>query len=234
MTGPSKATAYAQHEYRSPDDATEILLVRHGASQAFVPGEDFPMLGDQGDPPLSPEGRVQAEKVCARLAWEPIEKVYVTKLQRTIETAAPLLEELGLEAEVSPHLHEIHFGDWEGGLARQKLTELTDPAAIEARRTGTWDSVPGAERWEDFTARVTLGLNEIAAANPGGNVAAFAHGVVIGAATRTLIDAPRRLGTVENCSITHLIKTGDVWMIRSFNDTAHLMSLFTRRLGSGS
>ena len=229
MTDLDKPVAYGQHRFRSPQHATEILLVRHGATQAFVPGEDFPMLGDQGDPPLSEEGKEQAEKVCARLAWEHIDAVYVTRLQRTAQTAAPLLAQIGLGAEVSPHLHEIHFGDWEGGLARKKMAELTDPAAIAARRSGTWDSVPGAERWDGFTARITKGLLEIAESNRGRNVVVFAHGVTIGAAARTLVGANRRLGTVENCSITHLIHMDDEWSLRSFNDSAHLMSLFTRR-----
>ena len=224
----TKNERYEQETFRAGDDATEILLVRHGASQAFVPGEDFPMLGDQGDPPLSEAGREQAAKVCARLQNEPIDKVYVTKLARTLETATPLLEATGLTAEVSPHLHEIHFGEWEGGLARKKFREQTDPAAIEAAKTGKWDAVPGAEKWDAFIARLQAGLDEIVEANPAGNVVVFSHGVVIRGVVRTLVDAQHRLGSLENCSISHILYAHGTWTVRSFNDTAHLLPLFTR------
>ena len=219
---------FEQEAYRAADTATEILLVRHGASQAFVPGEAFPLLGTQGDPPLSPAGREQAAKVCERLRHEPIDNIYVTKLARTTETATPLLEATGLFAEVSPHLHELHFGEWEGGLARKKLREMTDPAAIEATRTGKWDAVPGAEKWADFTARLQLGLEEIAEANPGSNLVVFAHGITIRAIVAELVDAQKRLSPVENGSISHIVHTEGTWMVRSFNDASHLLPLFTR------
>ncbi len=222
-------TAFEQLPFRAPDEATEILLVRHGASQGFVPGDDFPVLGAQADPPLAPSGREQALQVCARLVTEPIDKVYVTKLQRTSETAAPLLAARDLEVEVSPDLHEIFLGDWEAGVSRVKLAEMTDPIAHEVRDTGSWDSVPGAERWADFTKRVMAGLTDIVETNPGGNVVAFVHGGVISAAVRALVGADRRFGHVENCSITHLVALDDTWMVKSFNDSAHRFSLFSRR-----
>lgn len=223
-------TAFEQKAFRAPEEATELLLVRHGASQGFVPGGDFPVLDGQGDPPLAPSGREQAVQVCARLMVEPIDRVYVTRLQRTSETAAPLLAARDLDVEVSPHLHEIYLGEWEAGVSRVKLAEMTDPIAHEVRKTGSWDAVPGAERWVDFTDRVTTGLNEIVDANPGGNVVAFVHGGVISAAVRELVGADRRFGHVENCSITHLVALNGMWMVKAFNDTAHRFSLFSRRL----
>ena len=48
------------------------------------------LLDGQGDPALAPEGRVQAEKVCARLAHERIDAIYVTTLRRTAQTAERL------------------------------------------------------------------------------------------------------------------------------------------------
>ncbi len=225
----SSTERFEQEAYRAADSATEILLVRHGASQAFVPSEAFPMLGTQGNPSLSPAGKEQAAKVCDRLRDEPIDRIYVTKLSRTLETAAPLLEATGLTAEVSPHLHELHFGEWEGGLARKKLREMIDPAAIEATRTGKWDLVPGAEKWDAFMARLRTGLEEIVSSNPGSNVVVFAHGITIRAIVAELVDAEKRLSPAENGSISHIVHTDGTWLVRSFNDASHLMSLFTRR-----
>ena len=53
---------YPQRAFAPPPDATEVVLVRHGASAAAVPGEPFPLVLGRGDPPLSPEGAAQAER----------------------------------------------------------------------------------------------------------------------------------------------------------------------------
>ena len=224
---PTDKRSYAQERFSGPPGATEILLVRHGASQTYVPGEPFPMLGPQGDPALSPIGREQAKLVGARLSGEPVDAVYVTRLQRTVETAQPFLDADGLTAVVSPHLHEVFLGEWEGGLSRIKMAEATDPIALEVMKRGTWDVVPGAEPFEEFSGRCRAGIEEIAAAHPGGNVVAVVHGGVIGVLARLTVGAGGPVGPVENCSITHLVVTEDRWILKSFNDTAHLGGLFT-------
>ena len=99
------------------------MLVRHGQSEPYVPGRPFDLVGGQGDPALSDRGRAQAEVVDARLAGEEIEAIYVTTLVRTVQTAAPLARMTGLEPRVEGDLREVHLGEWEGGLFRQKVAE---------------------------------------------------------------------------------------------------------------
>ena len=48
---------------RVPPDATELIVVRHGASAGLKQGETFDLVGGHGDPPLSPAGREQAVRV---------------------------------------------------------------------------------------------------------------------------------------------------------------------------
>ena len=43
-----------------------------------------------GDPPLAPEGELQAQALADRLAGEDLSGLFVTPLQRTAQTAAPL------------------------------------------------------------------------------------------------------------------------------------------------
>ena len=88
---------YPQRAWALPDNATEVLLVRHGASQDAVPGEPFEMLEGHADPPLSPIGEQQAALVGARLAADPPDALFVTSLRRTVQTAAPLVAATGLE-----------------------------------------------------------------------------------------------------------------------------------------
>ncbi|HEV3002578.1 MAG TPA: phosphoglycerate mutase family protein, partial [Solirubrobacteraceae bacterium] len=61
--GEDRPERYPQRAFALPPDATEVVLVRHGASVAAVPGQPFPLVLGRGDPPLSPEGEAQARAV---------------------------------------------------------------------------------------------------------------------------------------------------------------------------
>src|SRR5436305_3062168 len=106
------AESYPQRQFILPPDATEVVLVRHGASAAAVPGEPFEELEGQSDPPLAPEGERQAIAVAERLAasGETFAGLFVTPLKRTQQTAAPLAERSGLEPVVVPELREVGLG----------------------------------------------------------------------------------------------------------------------------
>src|SRR3954469_4865241 len=91
--------SYPQRAFALPPDATEVVLVRHGASAAAVPGEPFEELEGQSDPPLAPEGEAQAIAVAERLAGsgQDFAGLFVTPLKRTQQTAAPLAALSGLQ-----------------------------------------------------------------------------------------------------------------------------------------
>ena len=93
--------AYHQRQFALPEGATEVILVRHGASAPALRGQPFPLLDGHGDPPLAPEGVAQAEAVAEHLAREELPGLLVTTLPRTHPPAAPVAERTGLEpAEV--------------------------------------------------------------------------------------------------------------------------------------
>lgn len=217
---------YPQRSWILPPNATEVLLVRHGASQAAVEGEPFEAIeGGHADPPLAPEGLVQADLVAARLATDPPDAVFVTPLQRTVQTASPLVAAAaGLSPAVVAELREIHLGDWEGGELRVR-TAHGDPLVAEIFERQRWDVIPNAEPMDAFAARVRAGLDTIVqATGPGGRAAAFVHGGVIGELCHQAVGG-RRLGFVhvENASISRLVVFSDGrWLLRSFNDTSHL------------
>ena len=98
---PQQAASYPQGTIPLPPGATELLLVRHGQSQAYVPGAPFPLVGGHGDPPLTEYGHRQAELVGARLADVKLDAIYVTTLTRTAQTAAPLAARIGLDPVAS-------------------------------------------------------------------------------------------------------------------------------------
>ncbi len=219
-----RPTQYRQPRFVPPSGATDLLIVRHGESAPAVEGELFTMIDGQGDPPLAPEGRKQAEAVAERLASAGITAIYTSHLTRTIETAQPLVTRLGITPTVDRDLREVFLGAWEGGVFRQKVAER-DPVAERMAAEETWEVIPGAEPAGELTARVEAAVTRIATAHPDERVAVFTHGGIIGVvlalATRS---RPFAFVGAANASISRVVVTPGRWIVRGFNDTAHLPS----------
>jgi len=229
MSSDDRPVEYRQSRFQRPPGACEILLVRHGESAPYRVGEPHPLVDGQGDPPLDPVGVDQAERIADRLiaTGEPIAAVYVTTMQRTRQTAAPLVDRLGLEPVVEPDLREVHLGDWEGGEFRRIMAD-GGPLAREVASQGRWDLIPGAESSEALRARVGAAIGRIATSHPDQVVAAFVHGGVIGQvfAIATGSQGFSFMGA-DNGSISHIVVTDDRWVVRCYNDTSHLGPTFS-------
>ncbi len=219
MTAPR---TFSQRPYVGPPGSTELLLVRHGASADSVEGESFELVEGQGDPPLSEVGRHQAELVALRLAQEPFDGIYVSTLQRTAQTAAPLVARCGITPVVEADLREVYLGEWEGGLLRQKAVDR-DPMFEQVLREQRWDVVPGAESREVFGGRLRAAIGRITDAHPGGRVVVFSHGAAIGEIiTQASGATPFAFINADNTSISRIVVSPERWIVRGYNDTAHL------------
>jgi 2,3-bisphosphoglycerate-dependent phosphoglycerate mutase len=201
-----------------------VILVRHGSCPQPPQDPDNPPTGPQNDPPLDEHGRHQAAAVAVRLEQEPIGAVFTTPLQRTVQTAAPLLEMKKFEATVIADLREVELGDWEHGeLARRAIAG--DPLFQEVMRAQRWELIPNAEAATVFAERVERGMLEAAKASGPDTVAvAFTHSAVIAEFCRQITKAePFAFMTVANGSITRVVRMPDGrWVLVAFNETAHL------------
>ncbi|QUH03084.1 histidine phosphatase family protein [Saccharopolyspora erythraea] len=215
-------TEYRQPRYRPPEGSTEFLLIRHGESARAVPGRPFALLDGQSDPDLAPEGREHARRVADRLEHERFDALYVTTLRRTVQTAAPLAERLGMTPLVEAELREVNLGEWEGGLFRKHVAER-HPVSLRMHAEERWDVIPGAEEAQRFRERVRGAVERLAAAHPGRRLAVFTHGGVI-AQVLALAAGSRPFAFLgaDNGSISQVVVDGERWTVRRFNDTAHL------------
>jgi 2,3-bisphosphoglycerate-dependent phosphoglycerate mutase len=203
--------------------ATTVLLVRHGESAPAHPDRPFPLVDGHGDPPLDPVGHAQAQRLADRLVDERIDAIYVTNLQRTLQTAAPLAERTGIEPIVEPDLREVHLGEWEGGLLRVRAA-AGDPLFQEIFVQERWDVIPGAETLEAFDQRCARGLARIVAAHPDGRVMVVVHGGVIGQLLHQVTGSRRfAFSGADNASISEIVVHERRVVLRRFNDIAHLV-----------
>ena len=111
----TEASRFEQHRYVPPPDSVEIVVVRHGASEAALPGKSFPLIDGQGDPALSEVGRAQARlggggagrrDVLRRLRLQPAADA---------GNRGAAAGRLGLKPTVLPDLREVFLGELEGG-----------------------------------------------------------------------------------------------------------------------
>ena len=153
--------------------AERLILIRHGDL-----GEDFRgrYIG-RTDPPLSDEGRRQAETLIEPLSRLPREAALrVSPLRRTRETA-----EIAFGGDAGfafdPDLREIDFGRWEGMRFAEILA--AEPTAVDRWAVLDEDfTFPDGEGIADFRRRVGAAAGRIIA-EPAGTVAVVAHGGVI-------------------------------------------------------
>ena len=171
---------------------------------------------------MRPEGEAQARAVAERLKTEPIAAIYVTTLQRTHQTAAPLAASLGIAPRIEADLREVFLGDWDGGEFRFRAAE-NDPAFLRARERHEWGELPGAETTAALQARVRAGLLRIAAAHADELVAVVVHGGVVSAALAVATGSPAfAFNGADNGSISRVVVQGERMILRGFNDIAHL------------
>lgn len=216
--------SFEQTPYELPSGATEIVMVRHGASAPPIEGIPNPLVGGHSNPALAEAGKAQAELVAERLKHEPISAIFCSTLRRTAETAAPLAAATGLEPVAIAALREVFLGEFEGGVYRIKTAE-GDPTIKQVFEQEAWSEIPGAETFGEFGPRITGGVEEIVRrTGPDKAAVAVLHGAVIGQLCRQATDA-RAFAFVhaDNCSVSRLVVGPDGrWLLRSFNDISHI------------
>jgi broad specificity phosphatase PhoE len=204
--------------------AARLYLIRHGQSasnQARVEGR----LGEY-DPPLTPDGELQAERVGERMAAYGVDAIYASPLQRAYNTAAPIAKRTGIEIKVIDDLQEINEPMKEGSIDPNANRETADHRAIKARfeKEPTWDNLPGGESSAHFRERIGRAIQQIVDECPGKRVAIACHGGVIQTYVAMVLGLPKTDFPFYafNASITSIRAFQDKRALWRLNDLAHL------------
>jgi probable phosphomutase (TIGR03848 family) len=152
---------------------TTVLLIRHGENSMV--GKR--LAGRLPDVHLNENGKKQAEELARVLCTAPIKAIYSSPLERAVETAQPLAQELGLPVNIAPGLIELEYGDWQGKtlkqLSRLKLWKVVQEKPSEMR-------FPNGESFVEVQQRAVAEVERIAAAHEEQDmVACFSHGDII-------------------------------------------------------
>jgi broad specificity phosphatase PhoE len=208
-----------------------MILVRHGQSTW---NREHRIQG-QLDPPLSDEGRRQAEVLGRRLARRPLAGFYASDLKRAFETAEAIGALVDLAPEPTPGLREIYLGDWEG-LRTEEIAERFPDAWARWSEEPDWDLVPGGEGAVRFEARVIATLDEILDRHSHGDILVVTHGGVIQVALHRVIGRPSRglfPFKIQNASISLIEERSGRMVIAGANDIGHLEPALVTEPGPG-
>lgn len=199
-----------------PDERGPIVaLVRHGETFANLDGRWQGIT----DGALTARGRAQAARLAA--AYDGLDHVYSSDLQRARDTAAALAAASGVPVTVRADLHELHFGEWEDLTPAQMLEGWRDD--WEAIYVHNRDLPRGGtgETAEAMGRRMERAIAEIAAAHPGGRVAAVTHGGAIRAYAADLVglsfDNRSHLAIAGNTEVSHIRMSEHGPVLSSYN-----------------
>ena len=170
------------------EGVTVIWLVRHG--------DCYEGMAEGSDPPLSPLGRTQAERLAERVKRVGAAAVYSSPLRRAVETARII----GGDVSEDPRLVEIEL-------------ELGDDGNLDFKESAA--SVVG---------RMRSSIDDIVAAHRGEHVVVVTHGVALMPYISDLLHLEagqlRLLPYYTSVSVVRAL--GDVRMVSTIADTAHL------------
>lgn len=179
-----------------------ILLIRHGEND-YVKKHRLP--GRKPGIHLNKKGRQQAKALAKRLSQAPIKAIYSSPLERTIETAEPIAEALGLKVIPRKGLIETDVGEWQG----KKVKDLSSSKIwYQVQLNPSRFRFPGGERIESAQHRFVKEIEKLASRHkPEDMIICVSHSdpikIVVAHYLGLPLDLYQRL-TVSPASITTL------------------------------
>jgi probable phosphoglycerate mutase len=152
-----------------------IYFLRHG--QTASSREDT-FCGSGLDPELTPEGLEMARAFADTYRNKAWQAIYTSKLRRSIETAQPLCDAVGITPQVRPELNEIAYGKWEG-LTKDEVEQRHHDDYVSWLADPAWYAPTGGELAVVIAQRGLQIIEELKQGFSEGNVLVVSHKATI-------------------------------------------------------
>lgn len=200
---------------------TLLLLIRHGTND-WVHGR---LAGWTPGVHLNDDGRRQAVATAERLAFLPIDAIYTSPLDRTVETAQAIAGPRGMPLRLVEGLGEVKYGEWQGAELKELYKHELWPG-VQFYPSGT--RFPGGETLGEAQMRMVATLDGLRAQHPKGIIAVVSHADIIKLALAYYIgmhmDLFQRL-EISPCSVSALAFTRMGPRLLTYNDSGSLEHL---------
>lgn len=154
-----------------------MFLIRHAESEANA---SRTFAARVIDPPLSPKGVADAERIAARLAPEGVRKIYASPLRRSLQTAQTLASKCHLEVDLLPELREVNVGVLDGKSSKSKKNWEIYERVLERWSVGDLEAAfEGGESLGEVCERAQRVLEILHSASDSGCIAVVSHAVFL-------------------------------------------------------
>lgn len=196
-----------------------ILLLRHGQTDWNHTGR----WQGHADVPLNETGQKQAQALCQRLSSWPIDTIYTSDLQRCVQTAVPLANELGIDPIQTQIWRERDVGDFSGLTGEQAREQFPQ---VWARATRGMIDPPNGEAFTDVLSRAWRAYETVRDAHSAGMVAVVTHGGLLHALLGQVMGIDPaiygRFSMRGNTGLSVIEVNSHGPVVTRLNDTSHL------------
>ncbi|GIN85204.1 putative phosphatase PhoE [Heyndrickxia sporothermodurans] len=189
---------------------TRIGFIRHG-STAW--NKERRAQGNT-DIPLDEEGLLQASMLAARLSNEEWDVIYSSDLLRAKQTA----DIIGEKLQNIPIHYEMRLREASGG----QIEGTTEKERIEKWGPNWRELDLGIEKADNVVKRGIPIFEEISKKHDSKNILIVSHGAFITHLLKELVPHLAQKESLNNTSLTKLIKENQGWECELFNCTRHL------------
>lgn len=198
-----------------------IYLIRHGETSWNLEKRFQGTTNTQ----LTEMGLEQGQLLAKSLEKIVFRNLYTSPLERAKITAEFISNKTGCLIEEDLDFKEISFGDWEG----LTTSEIGDkyPWSNEWFADPGLYNIPNSDCLETEKDRLKKRLVKIAVNSKGQNTAIISHAGIIRLSILAALDLPLSYYwrfVLGNTSITILEYYNGIFLLKSLNDTSHLLS----------
>lgn len=218
-TPPAPTTA-APRWFPPHDEATRVLMVRHGSTEHSLAGR----FSGRNELPLDDRGQGQARAIAHHIAGlGDIDAIVSSPLRRAQETAGAIAERTGVPVETHDDLIETEFGEWEGLTIEDAHLKWPDLLAAWLKRADI--APPSGESFAEVETRALRGLNEILDARRGQRIVMVSHVTPIKTLLRLALGSPQETMFrfhLDTASLSVVDYYGDgTSSVRTINNAEH-------------